>query len=71
MSKITTEATYESDLSEAAKLMREFVNPDQCDGHGEKWIADALNDAWRDGLQITEWVATAITFIPASFRKSA
>lgn len=71
MSKITTQATYESDLAEATDLMGKFVDIEQCNGNGANWVGDALNDAWYDGLQITEWVAKAVTYIPAGFRKSA
>jgi hypothetical protein len=71
MSKITTEKTYEHDLVEAKALMGKFVNAEQCDGNGRNWIGDALNDAWMDGMQLTEWVAKAVTCIPAGFRRSA
>lgn len=71
MSKITTENTYQEDLVEAESLMGQFVNAEQCNGNGRNWIDDALNDAWMDGMQITEWVAKAVTYIPAGFRRSA
>lgn len=71
MSKITTASTYESDLVEATELMQQFVDPEQCNGNGTNWVGNALNDAWHDGVQITEWVAKAVTYIPAGFRRSA
>ena len=71
MSKITTQDTYESDLAEARELMGKFVDIEQCNGNSANWVGDALNDAWRDGATLTEWVANAVTYVPASFRKSA
>ena len=67
----TTEANYEQDLAAAESLIAKFVDFDQADGMGEKWVNDALNNAWKEGLTIAEWVARAVSSIPTGFRRSA
>lgn len=68
MQATTTEASYDADLAAANALMAKFVDCSQADGHGEKWAADALNDSWREGLTIAQWVAEAVAAMPSGFR---
>ena len=67
----TTETNYDEDFAAARALIEKFVAVDQADGNGENWVNDALNDAWKEGLTIAEWVAVAVTYIPAGFRRGA
>jgi hypothetical protein len=67
----TTTDTYETDLAAAMKLGAAFVDPAQADGHGAKWLGDALNDAWAEGMTIEQWVARAVASIPAGFRRGS
>lgn len=52
--------TYDDDLNAALALAGQFVDLDSADGQMRKWIGDALNNEWRDGLTIEQWVAQAI-----------
>ena len=60
MSNITTESTYSSDLDAAVILIQQFVNFDEADGNARNWACDALNNEWRDGVTVEQWVAQAL-----------
>lgn len=60
---ITTEACYDADLAAATALIATFVDFAEADGNMRKWATDALNNEWREGLTIEQWVAQALVRI--------
>ena len=60
MSTYTNESNYESNLAAATVLIQQFVNFSDADGNARNWAGDALNNEWREGLTLEQWVAQAV-----------
>lgn len=56
----TTETNYEADLQAATKLAATFVDFSDQDGNLGKAVQDALNNEWKEGLTISQWVANSL-----------
>jgi hypothetical protein len=56
----TTEETYHTDLTAAREMIEARVQVDGWpEGERETAIGDALNNAWVEGMTLTEWVDAA------------
>ena len=62
--KITTESDYDDDLAIAQQIARKSdyyksLVVDTDEDAAEKWMGDALNNAWHEDMTIEGWVVNA------------